>query len=254
MGRVEALIVLPVAAFHLPIVPGRIGTDQLVADAVLLQTFLKKSGFVPMGGEPVREFGPVVCLDALDFSGKCLYQMIHKLGGRVGAVFFKSLYKTPSRILINGSVLEKLLSDDLAVFEAGRRNEFDIHLDPLAGIVHLFVGFGDILWVRRMDGHDALFAEEAVKPGDRAGITTPPEFDPKNNETVMGIAAPHILDEFDLLRGMLAGMMVRSSGAITQRVPGAIITAFPAVDILPVGLIFNSSFGDAIFVSVADQG
>ena len=145
MGRVEALIVLPVAAFHLPVVSRRIGTDQLVADAVLLQTFLKKSGFVTMGGEPVRELGPVVCLDALDFSGKCLYQMIHKLGGRVGTVFFKSLYKTPSGILINGSVLEKLLSDDLAVFAAGRRNEFDIHLDPLAGIVHLFAGFGDIL-------------------------------------------------------------------------------------------------------------
>ena len=187
MGRVEALIVLPVAAFHLPIVPGRIGTDQLVADAVLLQTFLKKSGFVPMGGEPVRELSPVVCLDALDFSGKCLYQMIHKLGGRVGAVFFKSLYKTPSGKLINGSVLEKLLSDDLAVFEAGRRNEFDIHLDPLAGIVHLFVGFGDILWVRRMDGHDALFAKEAVKPGDRAGITTPPEFDQKTTRPSWGL-------------------------------------------------------------------
>ena len=49
MGRIEALIVLPVAAFHLPIVAGRKGTDQLVADAVFLQTFLKKSGLVPDG-------------------------------------------------------------------------------------------------------------------------------------------------------------------------------------------------------------
>ena len=254
MGRVEALIVLPVTAFHLSIVSRRKGTDQLVADAVLLQTFLKKSGFVTMGGEPVRELGSVVCLDALDFSGKCLYQMIHKLGGRVGTVFFKSLYKTPSGILINGSVLEKLLPDDLAVFEAGRRNKFDVHLDALSRIVHLLIGFRNIFGVRRMDSHNALFSEEAVKAGNRTGIASLPELDPEDHKADIRIAPAHIGDEFPLIRGMLIGMMVRSSGAIAQRVPGAVITAFPAVNILPVGLIFDSGFGDPILFGVTNQG
>ena len=32
MAGVEAFLVFPVAALHLAVVPGRIGTDQLVAD------------------------------------------------------------------------------------------------------------------------------------------------------------------------------------------------------------------------------
>lgn len=83
MGYVEVLIVLSVIALHLPIVTERKGTDQLVTDAVFFQTFLKMSGFVPMGGEPVGELGSIVCLDVLDFARECLYQMVYKLGGRV---------------------------------------------------------------------------------------------------------------------------------------------------------------------------
>ena len=61
-------------------------------------------------------------------------------------------------------------------------------------------------------------------------------------------------DEFPFMGGMLVGMMVRPSGAIAQGVPGAVITAFPAVNILPVGLIFDSCFGDPILFSVTNQG
>ena len=167
-------------------------------------------------------------------------------------MFFKSLYKTPSGILINGSVLEKLLPDDLAVFEAGGGNKFDVHLNTLPRVVHLFIGFGNIFGVRRMDRHNSLFSEEAVKSGNGAGITSLPELDPKDYQAGIRIAASHIEDEFDFLRGMLVGMMVRSSGTIAQRVQGAIIPAFPTVNILSVGFIFNSSFGNAIFFSVTD--
>ena len=53
---------------------------------------------------------------------------------------------------------------------------------------------------------------------------------------------------------MLVGVMVRPSGAVTQGIHGAVKAAFPAVDILPVGLVFDSRLGDAILLSVADQG
>ena len=207
-----------------------------------------------MGGESVREFGSIVCLYALDFAGECLYQMIHKLGGRVGTAFFKSLYKTPSGILINGGVLEKLLPDNLAVFEAGRGNKFDVHLDALSRMVHLLIGFRNIFGVRRMDSHNALFSEEAVKAGNRAGIASLPELDPEDHKAGIRIAPAHMGDEFPLIGGMLVGMMVGPSGAIAQRVPGAVITAFPAVNILPVGLIFDSGFGAPILLSVTNQG
>ena len=88
-----------------------------------------------------------------------------------------------------------------------------------------------------MNGHDALFSEETVKPCKRAGIAALSELDPEDNETIMRISAAHIADEFDLGVGMLIRVMVRASGTVAKRVPGAVITAFPTIDILPVGLV-----------------
>ena len=53
---------------------------------------------------------------------------------------------------------------------------------------------------------------------------------------------------------MLVGAMVRPSGAVTEGIHGAVKAAFPAVDILPVGLVFDSGPGDAMLLSVSDQG
>lgn len=83
----------------------------------------------------------------------------------------KSFYKTPSGILINGGILEEVFSDHLAVFQAGGRNKFNIHMDTLSGIRHLFIRLGDIFGIGRMNGQHALLFEEAVKTGDRAGIS-----------------------------------------------------------------------------------
>lgn len=80
MGRIEPFIVLPVAALHLAVVPGRIRTDQLVPDAMLLQMYLEKGGPVPVGGETVGELGAVVGLDAFNGAGEGFYKVIHKEG------------------------------------------------------------------------------------------------------------------------------------------------------------------------------
>ena len=52
---------------------------------------------------------------------------------------------------------------------------------------------------------------------------------------------------------MLVRMVMRSSGAVTQRLYGAIVASFPTVDILPVGLVLDSRFGNAIFVCIVDK-
>ena len=65
-------------------------------------------------------------------------------------MLFKSLHKTPFEILINGSVLIKMIPFGF-VYKADRREKFHIDMDVLSGMVHLLIRFGDILWVRRMN-------------------------------------------------------------------------------------------------------
>lgn len=254
MRGIEALIVLSVAALHLPVMPWRIGADHFMPYPMFLQAFLKKGWFIPVGGEAVGKFCSIIRLDAFDRTGKSLNKVFHELCGRIGAVFLKSFYKAPSGVLIYGGILEKLFSDHLAVFQTGRGNKFDIHLDTLSRILHLLIRFGNIFGIGRMDGHHVLFFEEAVKAGDGAGISSLAEFDPEDDKTGMRVSAAQPGDKSDLIGGMLLGMMVRPPGTIPKGIPGAIIAAFPTINILSVGFILDSGFGDAKFVSVFDEG
>ena len=133
MGCIKALIILSVTAFHLPIMPWGKGTDDFVADSVHLQVFLEKSGLVSVSGKTVSKFSPIVWLNTLDCTWECLYQMLHKLSGRIGVVFLECFHETPTRILVNSRILEKLFSDNLGIFQTGRRDKFHINLDPLSG-------------------------------------------------------------------------------------------------------------------------
>ena len=254
MGCIEALIILSVAAFYLSVMPWGKGPDDLVTDPMQLQVFLEKGGLLPVGGKTVGKFGSVISLDTLDCTGKGLYQMIYKLSGGIGAVFLKCLDKTPAGILVDGRVLEKLFSDHLWIFQTCRRNKFHINLDALSGMIHCFIGLRDVLWVWRMNSHDPLLSEETVKAGNGTGVTTLSEFDPENDQTVMRVSASHIVNELDFRSRMLIWVVMRSSGTVPQRVPGTVIAAFPAVDILPVGFIFDSSFCDPKSLSVLNQG
>ena len=134
------------------------------------------------------------------------------------------------------------------------RTKFHINLDPLSRMIHLFIGLRDVLWVRRMYSHDPLFPEEMVKTGNGAGVTALAEFDPESDQTGMGISAAHIVDQADLIIRMLVWVVMGSAGAVPQGAPGSAIAAFPAVDILPVGFVFDSSFCDTKFFGVLNQG
>ena len=147
MCGIEPFIVLPVAAFYLPVVPGCIGTNDFVTNPVHFQVFLEESGLFPVRGKAVGKFCPIVCLDTFNRAGEGFYQMFHKLSGRIGAVFLKRFHKTPSGILIDRCVLKELFSDDLAVFQTGGGDKFHIHLEALTGIVHLFIGLRDIFGI-----------------------------------------------------------------------------------------------------------
>lgn len=254
MGGVEPLVVFPVAAFHLAVMSRRIRADQFVPDPVLFQMHLKKGGLVLMCGKAVCEFRPVVGLDTFNAAGERLYEVLKEDGGRISALFLKSLDEAPSGVLVDSGILEEMLSDDFTVYKAGRGDELHIHLKTLTGTAHLLVRFGNILRVWRMDSHEPLFFEEAVQSGNGTGITALHEFYPKNNQSCVGIASAHIGNQFDLLRSMLSRVMVRPSGEVTQGIDGAVEAPLPAVDILPVSLVFDGSTGDTIFFSKFDKG
>ena len=254
MGCVKTLVIFSMAALYLSIVTWCKRTDDLVSYPMRFQVFLKERRLVPVSSKTVGKFRTIIRLDALDGEGKSCYKVIHKLCRRIGAVFLKGFHETPSGILINGSVLEELFSNDSAVFEAGGRDKFNIHLDTLPRVFHLLIRLRDVLWIGRMDRRKALFFEEAVESWYGAGIAALPELDPENDETSIRVTASHIEDKLLFLRSMLVRVMVRASGTISQGVNGAIKTVFPTVDILAVGLVFNSCFSDAKLLSIADQG
>lgn len=107
MGGIETLIVLPVAAFHFPVVPWSKGPDQFMPIAMLRQVCLEKGKLVPVGGEAIGEFCPVVRLDALDRKREGFHQVLQEQDGGLGAMFLKNLYEAPSGILVDGGILEE---------------------------------------------------------------------------------------------------------------------------------------------------
>ena len=252
MGCVKTLIILPMTAFYLTVVTWGKGSDDLVLYPMYLQVLLKECGLVPVSHKTVGKLCSVIRLYALNGEREGFNEVIHKLCGRIGAVFLKSFHEAPSGILINGRVLEELLSNDPAVFKAGRGNKLHIHLNPLPGIRHLLIRFRDVFGIRGMNRHNPLFFEEAVESGDGAGIAALSELNPENDEAGIRITSSHMGDQLFFLRGMLIGVMVRTSGAFTQGFDGAVKTAHPAIDILAVGFIFDSCFGNAILLCVVD--
>ncbi len=222
-------------------------------DAMLFQTHLKKGRLVPMGGKTVGKFGAVVRLDALNGAGEGFHKVFHKQGGGIGAVPLKGFHKTPPGIPINGGILEERFPGHPAVDKAGGGDKFDIDLDTLSGMVHLLIRLGDILGVRGMGSHDALLFKEAVEAGNGSGIAALHGLNPENDKASMGVAPAHIGNKLDFFQGMLVRMVVRPSGEATQGPNRAVIPAFPAVDVLPVGLVLDRSFSNPIFLSILNK-
>lgn len=116
MGCIKAFIVLPMAAFYLPIMPGSEGAYDFVSNPAYFQVFLEESGFFIVGCKAVGKFSSIIVLNAFDCTREGFYQMFYKLSGRIGAVLLKCLYEMPAKIFVNSRILEKLFSNDLRIF------------------------------------------------------------------------------------------------------------------------------------------
>ena len=82
-----------------------------------------------MRGKAVCELCAIIRLNTFDGEGKRFDKVIHELGRGIGILFLKCLHKTPSGIFINGRILEELFSNNLTIFQTGRRNcRITIHM------------------------------------------------------------------------------------------------------------------------------
>ena len=162
MCCIETFIILTMTALYLPVVSGRIRADQFVLNPMFLKPELEQSGFVSLRSKAISEFRAVICLHALNRDRKCLNKVFQKLGRIVCIMLLKRLHKTPSGILVNGSILIEFLANDPGIFQTGRRNELHIDLDPLSRALHLFVRLWNVFRVRWMNCHNALFTKETI--------------------------------------------------------------------------------------------
>ena len=64
----------------------------------------------------------------------------------------------------------------------------------------------------------------------------------------MRISSAHIKDQFQFLRRVLIGVMMREAGTVSEILDRTVIALLPAVNILTVDLVSDRSLGNAIFL------
>ena len=134
--------------------------------------------------------------------------MLDKLSGRIGAVFLKCFQITETAVFVDEGVLIPLCTRFLPD-NADTRDEFNVDLNSLTWILHLFVGFRDIFWIWQRRCHLTALTEKTVQSGDGSGIAALSELHPEHHDTGVGIPAAHIEDKLDLVRRVLVRMTVR---------------------------------------------
>ena len=251
VDRIEAFLVFPVAAFHFSVMPWGVRTDELVPDAKISGSLLKKGLDIPFTvGKAVCKFKTVVGLDAFHadaLAGIPLDQAFQEVGGGVGGLLRIGGQETEPGELINGGVLEQV---QLRVSNAAAGNYFHINLDPFSRIRHLLVRFWRIslflllLWEHPQLTHDP---EQAL---GSAGVAALFQAVPQLYQAKLWITAAHIPDQLQLRFGMLIWMTVRTPGPTGQRLHTPVPASLPEIDIGPALVVLPAGSADAVFFRI----
>ena len=175
MGGIEALLVLPVAAFHLAIVSWCIGLNEFVADTQLSSGFLKESGQVLLAvGKAVGKLKAVIRLDTFHMNtsaGIPFDQSLQEVCGRVSRLLRISPQEPEAGELVNGGVLEQA---QFWVHNTNSGNHLHIHLDSFSRVCHLLIGLGCILLFLLSGREHAQFSHNPKQALGPAGIASLP--------------------------------------------------------------------------------
>ena len=176
VAGVEAFLVLPVAAFYLAVVAGRIGADKLVPYAKLGGSSLKQGGQAsPAVGKAVGKLKAVIGLDALHPdapAGVPLEQPFQEISGGVGALFRIGSQEAKPGELINGGVLEQAKS---RVCDTPAGHDLHIHLYPLAWMGHLLIRLGLVCFLLLGSRKHPQFTHDPEQAFRAAGVATFPQ-------------------------------------------------------------------------------
>ena len=172
--RIKAFLVFPVAAFHLAVMSGCVGTDKLMPDTHLSCGFLKKGLDIPFAvGKTVCEFKTIIGLDTLHTDTPAaipLHQPFQEVGGRVSGLLRIGRQEAEPGKLVNGSILEQA---QFWVRDTTARDDLHIHLDSFSWMSHLLVRlwcvclFLLLLWKYPQLAHDA---EQALRAAGIAAL------------------------------------------------------------------------------------
>ena len=106
VARIKRLVVLSVRAFHLAVVPWRVGAYLLVLDAIFPK-LLPGPRFVVLGTfcEALGELGATICLHLADGKGECIHKLLQELRGGKGALFLERAQAAQPRAFVDRSIL-----------------------------------------------------------------------------------------------------------------------------------------------------
>ena len=171
MTRVEAFLVLPVAALHLAVVPGCVWTDEFMPDTQLSGGFLKKSGDISFAvREAISKLKAIIGLNALYTNapaGIPLHQPLQEISRGVRGLLRIGGQKAQTGKLVNSGILEQA---KLRIRDTASGNDFHIHLDTLPGIGHLLIGLWCIGLLCLLAGKHSQLPHDTKQALRMAGI------------------------------------------------------------------------------------
>ena len=252
---IETFLILAVTALDLTVAPGRVRANQLVADTQFGSRRFKQGFQITAAvGETIGELTTVVCLNAFHsdaFVGEGFHDSAEEICGRIRALFGISAENAIAGILVDGGVLEQA---QVWIGDALARNDLDVDLDALAGMRHLLVRSGNVLFLLLRRREHIKTMQHAAKRIDVSGIAPLSQSMPQLYDAEIGIPAPHVADQLEFGFRMLVRMMMRTPGFRTQRFYAAVPPRSPEVDVGCTPIVLPACTRDAVFLCVSHQG
>ena len=228
-GLIEALVVVPVASFHLAVMSWCSRLDELVPDAVVPAEPVQRVGSVGLSG--VRELRPVIGLDGFWDVSEMLEGAQNEIDRAVAALLRICPNEALAACLVNHGVLVVPSAERVPADIALGRDILDIHLpfdaDDFWGMIRLWL-------IRFFDGLVLIVphaAQEAVETDKVSAIAFVEQFAVQFIQTDAGITANQSQDQVDFLRGVRSRMDgMRAAGLVLQRFQCSVIAPLPAVE------------------------
>ena len=115
MADIEFFIIFSVIAFYLAVMPWIKRFDLFIQDAELSQRFFKECQWLFLAvAHFVCKLEAVVCLDALNGIRKLFYNILYKLGRRIGALLLECFQVAEPAVFVNERILIILFSSCLS--------------------------------------------------------------------------------------------------------------------------------------------